>query len=88
MQFLRPFILSLIVIAIIANIFDYTNLTDLVLIVTIQSSIVSAKSYPILLVAESVVINIVYRHYQVSLYPNNQEQIEVEKKPLRLLELL
>jgi small-conductance mechanosensitive channel len=88
LQILRPYILSILLLAILANIFGYTNFTDLVLLATIQSAVVSVMAYAILLIIDSAVISVIYRHYQVSLNPNVNEQREVEKKALHVVRVL
>ncbi|WP_115463194.1 mechanosensitive ion channel family protein [Winogradskyella aurantiaca] len=87
-QYLRPAILSGILVGIIANIFGYTNLADIVLIVSIQSGIVSVFAYAILLIVESMAISVVYRHYERPLQKTKKNQLVIEKDVLKYIKII
>ena len=87
-QYLRPAILSGILLGIIANIFGYTNLADIVLIVSIQSGVVSVFAYAILLIVESMAISVVYRHYERPSQKTKKNQLVIEKDVLKYIKII
>lgn len=85
---LGPVAIVLLTISIISNLFGYTNLTDITLMISIYLGIVGMLFYAILLITEGACLCVIHRHYNVSTTQNTEERKLLEKKVVNTIRFL
>lgn len=84
---LVPFIYFLSVVSIISNILGYTNLTDISLKVSTQSSIITTLFYSLALILNGIVISIIHRHFTVKKTYSAFERKHIENRALKTIRI-
>lgn len=85
---LTPIIYFLTVVSIISNVLGYTNLTDLTLKITTQSSIITVIFYGILMILGGFSTGLIHYHYSSREPFDPDEKFFVEKKALQFIRII
>ena len=83
-----PVLYFLIIVCVISNLLGYTNLTDLTLKISTQSSIITLLFYGILSIAGGITTGMIHRHFNTRGSTNFKRKFSIHIKALKTIRII